>query len=276
MGAALVLSACSGFVQVGYNQAQTLAYFQLDRSFDFDDAQAKRVREDLAKLHAWHRKNELPAYAQWLMQLQKEAQADATGAQICSHLNTARDAYARLLAQAEPSAAALAPTFSAEQIKRVESDFAKRNKEWRKTWIEGGREKQIEARTERLVENAERAYGDLEDAQVELLRSAVSEQKFQSDVTLRENQRRQALGLDVLRQSVATPERAGALVKGYFTQMLISSDAGYRQYSERMRDSSCAIMAKLHNATTAAQRAQAVRVLKGYEADFRALAAQKS
>jgi Family of unknown function (DUF6279) len=272
---ALALSGCSGFVQLGYNQLPTLAYFQLNRSFDFDEQQEKRVRDDLAKLHAWHRRNELPIYVQALSQLQKEVVQDTTPQALCGHWAQVRDAWARVLEQAQPTAVAIVPTFSEAQRQRMEADFAKRNREWRKTWIDGNRDEQIDKRTERFATNAERVYGDLDEAQLALLRQSLAEQRFDSALTLREIVRRQKEAIAMLTQSAQAPQRTEPLVKAYFSTTVASPDATYRAYSERMREATCALGARLHNATTPAQRAQAQRVLRGYEADLRALIAQQ-
>jgi hypothetical protein len=54
-----------------------------------------------------------------------------------------------------------------------------------------------------------------------------------------------------------------------------SANPAYRQYHEQTTINTCAAFAKLHAQTSAEQRKHMVRVLKGYENDVRALAAQK-
>ena len=54
-----------------------------------------------------------------------------------------------------------------------------------------------------------------------------------------------------------------------------SPDPAYRAYQQRSLSQACQAFARIHASTTPAQRAQAVRVLKGYEADLRALASQR-
>jgi hypothetical protein len=64
LSAALVLvSGCSAIGLV-YKQADTLAFRWLDRYADFDDAQSLRVREAIAAWFSWHRRTQLPDYAE--------------------------------------------------------------------------------------------------------------------------------------------------------------------------------------------------------------------
>src|SRR5207245_8249679 len=57
------LAACSA-IKLGYNTLGEVAYWWLDSYIDFTDAQAPLVRQDLARLHAWHRHEELPRFIQ--------------------------------------------------------------------------------------------------------------------------------------------------------------------------------------------------------------------
>lgn len=61
----------------------------------------------------------------------------------------------------------------------------------------------------------------------------------------------------------------------YLARAINSPTHGFTAYSQSLVQHGCTQFAALHNATTSEQRANAVRVLKGYEADFRALVAQR-
>jgi hypothetical protein len=51
-----------------------------------------------------------------------------------------------------------------------------------------------------------------------------------------------------------------------------SPDPVYRAYQQRLGAYNCAFAARLHNATTPAQRQRALETLKGWEEDLRSLA----
>ena len=58
-------------------------------------------------------------------------------------------------------------------------------------------------------------------------------------------------------------------------RVMNSSTPGFSAYSQTQVQHGRTQFAALHNATTRAQRANAVRVLKGYEDDLQALVAQR-
>jgi hypothetical protein len=63
-------------------------------------------------------------------------------------------------------------------------------------------------------------------------------------------------------------------LRGWSQRLLNSPTPGYAAYSASLVKDGCAQFAALHNSTSPEQRAHAIGVLKGYEADLRALAAQ--
>ena len=79
---ALALSACSA-VKLGYNTLGEVAYWWLDGYVDLTESQAPRVREDLGRLHLWHRGTELPRVADLLQNMEKLVPADIVPAQAC-------------------------------------------------------------------------------------------------------------------------------------------------------------------------------------------------
>jgi hypothetical protein len=273
----LGLAGCGTVLKLAYNQLQTLAYFQLTDSFDFNDAQTLKVRDGLAGLHAWHRKNELPKYAARLKALQDEVRKDVSAEQICAIYQEGRVWFKSATDFAEPTVVAVALLYTADQLPEMQAKLDERNKKWRKDWIEGGRQKQIDKRTESFVGNAKRVYGDLTKDQVQLVKAQIAAQGFDSEITYTENLRRQKDGMALLQKIVQTQpsaQQATLWLRDYFERSSQLADPKYRAYMNAMSQKSCELGAKLHNSTSASQREQAVRNFKTYEADLRALAAQ--
>ena len=74
------LTGCSA-VRFGYNQAPELVYWWLDGYADFDDPQSRRVRDMLGQWFGWHRRTQLPDYANLLQRAQADVLADSNNAQ---------------------------------------------------------------------------------------------------------------------------------------------------------------------------------------------------
>jgi Family of unknown function (DUF6279) len=270
------LASCS-LVRLAYNQAPDALYWWLDGYFDFSEAQSLRVREGLDTVQKWHRKSELPAYADMLQKMQRLAPGEITGEQVCGLLSEARERGLALSQALEPTIVAVAPLLTREQITHLERQLAKRNRKWREEWLEGSPRERTDHRVKQAVERAERFYGRLEPAQVAVARAMVEASPFDAQQTYRETQRRQHDAVRTLRQLQTQqpgPLATQAMMRTLFERSLESPDAAYRSYLEALTRTGCAGVATLHNSTTPTQRARAVDTLKAYEADARALAAQ--
>ena len=269
----LALTGC-GTTRLAYNNAPTLSYWWLNAYFDFDNAQASRVRADLKAAHDWHRQVELPLVAAELAQLKAGALQDATPEQTCQ---IAADLQARATAPLErmvPSIAAIAPTLSDAQLLHLEREYDKRNRTWREDYLDGGAEARTDHRLTKTAERVETFYGPLRPAQTRWLRAQIVASDYDPDVQDSEMLRRQQDALQVLRQLRATPTaapQAEAALRGVLERSVVSPNPRYRQYLERIRQQACATMSGLHNSMSPPQRAQLLDTLQGYDDDVRAL-----
>ena len=71
-----IFTGCSA-VRLGYNKLPELASWWLDSYIDFSDTQGPQAKAALHKLQAWHRKEELPAIAELLVQAQGRQKLEA-------------------------------------------------------------------------------------------------------------------------------------------------------------------------------------------------------
>ena len=112
------LGGCS-MVKTGYNNAPELLYFWLDGYVDANGAQATRLRDDLARMHQWHRTEELPKVADLLQRMQKVALSDVQPAQMCEWVADVRLRLDALASQSEGLAIALARTMEPQQLEQL-------------------------------------------------------------------------------------------------------------------------------------------------------------
>lgn len=271
------LSGCSA-IKIGYNNAPSLTYWWLDSYIDFQEAQTRQVREGLAALHAWHRKHELPAYAETLRRMQRLAAGPVTPAQICDVGAQVRSHLQRLGAQSEPVLTALTPTLRPEQLRHLALQFDKRNRKWREEWLDNTPAERQAKRLKLALERAEMFYGRLEEAQLGLLRNSMAASSFDAKLAYREALRRQQDILQILTEHSGAPARSThikAEVLALIGRSLDSPDPLYRRYVEKMLTDSCHMLAALHNSASPAQRENAISRIGGYEEDVRALALQE-
>jgi len=271
---AVALSACTA-ARLAYNQAPTISYWWLDAYVDLDDVQAGQTREALNQFFQWHRQNELPVYAGRLREWQALATEDLTPAQACAQFDDVRERIERAADQTVEPFSRLALQLTPSQLEHLQRHQARSNEEFEKDFLRGNAEQRLKKRLERATSRSEMLYGTLSRDQRELLRSLIQSSPFDAQRTQTERLRRQADLLQTVKEAQATPARATQLVREHYARVNRSPAPGYADYQRELIRQGCAQFARLHNSTTPEQRANAVRVLKDYENDFRVLSAQR-
>lgn len=273
---AAALAGCSA-VKLGYNSAAQAAYWWLDGYADFNEAQALRVREDLARLHQWHRSTELPRYASLLQTMEKLAPGEVTPAQACAVFADIRARLDAAAEQAEPAVVTLATSLAPRQLQHMERKYAKSNAQYRSDWITVTPAELKDKRFKELLDRTEMIYGRLDDAQHAVIRREIDKSIFDPALILAERQRRQQDLLATLRKvtsQAAALGQARTLMRGYLERVRHSPNAAYARYQEQLIQEGCAAFSIAHNSTTPAQREAAARRLRAYQRDLLDLAAQ--
>jgi hypothetical protein len=278
IAAALVLLAGCSAVRLVYNQGQTFAYWWLDGYFDFDLEQGNRAREALSDWFRWHRATQLPDYAALLAQAQRQIQQDITPVEVCRWYDEMRRRLETAYAQGVPALADLLRTLKPEQVRNVEKRYQKADADFRNDYLQATRIEQLEAANKRTVSRAEMVYGRLDDAQRKLIADGIAASPFDARRWLAERQARQREIVDTLRalQGMrADPARTEAALRVFAAHAVLSPRPAYREYQQKLIEYNCALVARLHNTTTAEQRRHGIERLKAWEDDMRALAAQR-
>ena len=276
MTSVVLTGACSA-VKIGYNNVPDLAYWWLDGYADFNETQSSRVRDELLRLHQWHRATELPKAADLLHKTRELVPKEVSPEQVCSLFEDLRSRLEAVHAQAEPGIVAVAMSLTPAQLSHMDAKFGKTNSAWRGDWLEGTPEEKQAKRMKSAVERAEQVYGTLGEAQLAIVRASIARSGFDPQLSYTERLRRQQDLLQTLRQITASRESstlATTALRGYLDRSLNSPNTAYRAYSGKALLDSCRATALLHNSTSAAQRERAAQRLAAYERDFRELAAQ--
>ena len=276
LGFLVSLSACSLLI-TGYNQAPSLLIFSwVNPHLDLNSEQDKQLRADLQVLHQWHRQQQLPVYADIFQKVAVLAPKEMTGPQICSLFDEFKDTLAPLSQQMSPAIARLALKLTPAQLQRLEQQYDKDNRDYRKEWkLDASADKQLQVEADKGIENAERWYDRLDKKQKALVKQLAKDSQFDLQKSWGERLRRQQDTVSTL-ERIAKSQQGLAWAQQEVTallnrSLLNSPDEAYRAYVEMRKDINCEAAAQLHNSTSAAQREFTVKTLKAYEADIRAL-----
>ncbi|HVE54826.1 MAG TPA: DUF6279 family lipoprotein [Ramlibacter sp.] len=273
---ALALSACSA-IKLGYSNLPNLAYWWLDGYADFSDEQAPLVRDELARLQAWHRQQELPLVVELLARMEQAAPGEVSAQQACSYLGEVQQRLKAVQERGEGPVMAIAASLTGRELRHIQRKFRRNNENFQKEWVHVPREEQVGKRYEKTLERVETIYGRLDAPQRAVLRQRLEQSAYDPARSHAEYQRRQQELLAFLRRAGprGTPaDESHALVRGWFARIEHAPDPAYRAYQDTLRQEGCATFAAVHQVTTAAQREQAVRRLRAYQRDLRELMAQ--
>ena len=271
----MLASGCSA-LRIGYSQAPDLAYWWLDGYADFNDVQTPRVRAALARWFAWHRRTQLPEYADQFARAQAEVLADTSAARVCEWQAELTRRAQTAFDRAAPDAAELMLTITPQQVQHIERRYTKNNDEFRDDYLQSDPAKRAAAGLKRAIERIENLYGKLDDDQRERIAAALARSPFDAELWLAERRQRQQEAVQMLRKlgaAGATRDQAQAALRVYVEHLQRSPREAYRRYIERLDAFNCGFAATLHNGSNTAQRRHAAQKLAGWEADLRALAA---
>jgi hypothetical protein len=274
---AAVLAGCSA-IKLGYNNLGEVAYWWLDGYADFTEEQVSPVREELTRLHLWHRTEELPRLQALLRNLEELAPGDISAAQACAFVPQLRERLHATLERAEPAIVGLAISLGPDQLLHLERKYQKNNSDFRKNWLQLARTELNNKRLRQFLERGEMIYGRLDEPQRGALRRQIEQSIFDPQRILAERQRRQQDALQTLRQLAGQPVASGEasrLMRGLLERAQESPDPAYRSLQQALMEETCRNVSMLHNTTTAAQRETAVHRLRAYQRDLRELSAQR-
>ena len=273
----VILTGCSA-VRLGYNNLPDIASWWLDSYIDFSDTQGPQAKAALQKLQTWHRKEELPAIAELLVQAQTLAPQNITPEQACKIWEGAQVRIESLIQESSRLAATLVSQLSAKQLKHLEKEWATRNEDWKKQWVQGTPDSRIKKRVDLAAERFNSFYGDLNLEQRQVLKQQFLQSTWSPEASYQRRLKRQqeqlmalqAMSSEITKPAMPLPQVEKAL-QSLILQSVRPKDADDLSKQLQLEQQACQNLAQLHNTMSPAQRLKAQRKLKDYETDVREL-----
>ena len=176
VGCALALAGCASIGRIGYDNLPTIALWRIDSYLSLSSPQRAQASRHLEDLHAWHRRTQLDAEAEFLIRIrQRVASGGVTEADARQWRAQVLEVLQPIPEQAAPAIAEVAATLEASQLARMKAEFARDNAKMRREWMPTDRDERIEVRAKRYIERAEFLLGDLSAAQKQTARRLAAE-----------------------------------------------------------------------------------------------------
>lgn len=268
---ALLVSGCSA-VRLGYGNAETITRWWIDQYVDMSQEQDALARDRLARLHAWHRKSQLPDYVGLLRQCQSLVNSQGTADNVLKIAEVAIRRGETLAEQSIPDVAEFLPTITVEQVERMAKRFADKNAERAKELqLAAGESGQRKARYKRWLDRAEYWFDDFSSEQRSALRRLIDGQPTGSQFWFDERVRRQGEWLDLVRQvqrERPPREKIVHLLRDYATRFVMPADPARRTQAQALRRAEAELIVAILVLSTPAQRAHARHKLDELIRDF--------
>jgi hypothetical protein len=262
-------------VKTVYNNAPELTSWWLDSYFDFTKTQTQVLNPALHRLHDWHRENQLSDYVSLLQEIQTDlSKQQIKPDEACQKIEVIKTSLLKLQLESAPIVVELAQTLSDQQLQFFQKKLTKRTDKWKSEWLQDSAEEQLEVRLNKTIDVAEKVYGDLNDAQLALLKNNLKLAAINPAITYAEILRRNQDTVEILTQlqsnALSVPEKT-ALVKAGFERLQNSPNSSYQNYANNIATQTCEIISKLHETTSATQKQHAQQWVQEYIDYFSAL-----
>jgi hypothetical protein len=271
----LAVGACSN-LQIGYNLGDTATLYYLDGYLDLNARQEQQVSAELKQLFAWHRQNELPAYARELGKIRQMLEKPLSIAQLQDTNDFMRDALQRLALKSVPMLSQLMLSLTPQQVAYLREQLDESNALWREEQLAGSPAEQRDQRYERMLEQFEQWLGPLDAQQQATLR--VSNEQWPVDQQFWYSERliRQQEMLALIEYSVTQQPPQAQLelrLRGYILNFEKDRSVQRKVRVDSSREHVMRLIVGLTNNATAVQKQHIVLRAQDLIDDFSALVA---
>jgi hypothetical protein len=277
LAVSVLLGGCST-VRLGYDQAEPLLRWWFDRHLDLDATQARWLKDELRQLHLWHRRTQLPEYADFAAVMARQSVEDISSEKVCDNIDSGLAQLDVLLHRSVPLLAGLARQLEPSQLQQLRRRFADEDRAWRDQWLDAHCDQRVRQRVEDWTERAESYYGRLKREQRDFVLHAVQHSSWDPQLSWQRRQARQQQILSSLEKIIRqrqSQSQAELEIQKLIERLLRPDDVRMAAMQRALQQEACANLAGLHQLSSAEQRLRARDKLASYERDFRQLAATR-
>lgn len=269
--AAAALSGCGSAMRVAYNNGDIALRFIAHDYFDLHGEQSDLLKVQLARLHAWHRREELPRYAAMFNGAADRLDRGLARADVTWAIAAVRERYRVLVEQAADEAAPLLATLRPDNFAALERKLADNNEKFAREFLAGDASKQARARAKRLTGLFADWLGDLTREQEALVAEFVQLQPELNRIRFEDRRRRQHEFVALVRAHQKSPDLAARL-RDYLVHWERDRGPEHRRMARDWEERLVTLIVDMDRTLTPKQRAHAVQRFARFADDARILA----
>jgi len=264
------LAGCGPAIRFTYNHADFGLRLLAHEYFDPHGAQADAVKAQLALLHAWHRRDELPLYAAAFDNAARRVGRGLKRDDVEWAMAIVRERTRALFLQAADDAAPLLLLIDEHNIEALEKKLKSENEKYAREFLTPNAARNERARARRLRDRIEDWTGDLNDGQEALIAQFVHATQKNVAPWYGSRKLRQREFVEMLRTGRGNPDLSSRLQEFLLEGEHHRSPEHARLAAEQER-AFIQLIVDLDATLTPRQRERAVRKLERYAEDCRVL-----
>jgi Family of unknown function (DUF6279) len=273
LAGAAALAGCGTVMRVVYNNGDFALRVMANEYFDTNGDQEVILKAQLARLHEWHRREELPAYSRLFQSAAERAARGLNAEDVSWAVASVRERYRQVVAQAAEDGAPVIATFKPDNYAALDRKFAEVNAKFTKDYLAGDQAKRDRARAKWFEERAEWFVGDLTEQQVAIIHRFVQSQPRMNEVRLADRKRRQQAFVALIRQYQSSPQLAERM-REFFVHWERDRGPEHARLARDWEGRLSQLVVELDRTLTVEQRAKLVGRFESLAEDSRVLARQ--
>lgn len=271
---AVLLGGCA-MARIAYNNAEPLVRYTAHDYFDLDEGQSGEFRKRLLQFHDWHRRTELPVYADLLRTALTRGAKGVSREDLTWAAEELRARYRVLITKAVEDAAPILVTLTPPQIVELEKRLAKANAKYAREFLPADKDRRFRAQAKRLLGRFEDWTGTLSDEQEDRIGRFVKAHMHTTQMRFENRKRWQREAVGLIRQ-VRTPKELAPRLADIFLQPANHRLSEYVQVLVAWESDLTDLILDIDRTLTPEQRAHVLHRVERHAEDFEALSAQSS
>jgi hypothetical protein len=271
----LAVAGCTSMMGFGYGHADHLAAWKADQYFDLDHRQKDEFRVRFARLHSWHRYEQLPDYAAFMASGRQRIERGLTGADIQWFVDGVRERYRRIVRRAAPDAADMLATLTQPQIDTLEKQWQKDNRRFaREHKLDGSADERRRARARRMLSQISEWTGSLGSEQEARITALVNELPDTERARYDDRLRRQREFFKLIEGRGGDRREFAARLGHWLSNWETGRDPEYERATDAAWQKRVQIFLAVERMLTPEQRETLIRRMQNHADEFRQLARQ--